>query len=205
MIGAPAPRGPSAPHAPGRRWPAVLLAALVATGATGAFSGCAATPSDAQQARLAARAHGEAADFARDLYRGPTDTIDDYARWADERRAQHPSVELIGYEAYPGSVHGEPFGALRVRVTVTPQYDDPYAACFESEFDYWGVATEEFGGGMTMTRSPTRSTAQPTRSPWSRRSTPGRCRSFRTAPRPSSSMCSARRYRTPRRKGSSQR
>ncbi|UNK71232.1 hypothetical protein [Microbacterium sp. H1-D42] len=110
----------------------------------GALAGCAVTPADAYEAVLAARAQADAADFARDLYRGPTDTIDDYARWADEKLATHPSVELIGYEAYSGAVHGEPFGALQVRVMLGGQVD-PYTACFESKFDYWGVATEEFG------------------------------------------------------------
>jgi hypothetical protein len=82
------------------------------------------------------------ADVARGLYRGGTDTIDDYARWADAD-IEGSSVQLIGYEAYPGAVHGEPFGALRFLATVQlAQYGEPYAACFESEFDFWGVATE---------------------------------------------------------------
>ena len=46
----------------------------------------------------------------------------------------------------PSAVHGEPFGALQFRATVPRSQDgDPYVACFEVEFDFWGVATEEFG------------------------------------------------------------
>ena len=110
-----------------------------------ALSGCAPAPADSYREQQAAQAHEDAADFARDLYRGPTDTIDDYARWAGEELTAYPSLTLIGYEAYPGAVHGEPFGALQVRATMSSGSGDPYTTCFESEFDFWGVATEEFG------------------------------------------------------------
>lgn len=86
-----------------------------------------------------------AADFVRDLDRGRTDTIDDYARWAHDDLAGSRSLEMIGFEEYPGAAHGEPLGALRLRVTIPTRDEGPYRACFESEFDFWGVATEEFG------------------------------------------------------------
>ncbi|QIG40422.1 hypothetical protein G5T42_13840 [Microbacterium sp. 4R-513] len=86
------------------------------------------------------------ADVSRGLYRGPTDTIEDYARWADTDTESSNVVELIGFEPYPGAVHGEPFGALQFRATVPVRsLGDAYVACFESRFDYWGVATERFG------------------------------------------------------------
>src|SRR5690606_32261814 len=60
--------------------------------------------------------------------------------------ADHRNVELIGYESYRDAVHGDPFGALQFRATVGfPQSGDPYVACFESEFDFWGVATGDGG------------------------------------------------------------
>ncbi len=95
-----------------------------------------------------ATARTAVADLSRGLYRHGTDTIDDYARWADAE-TQHSTeaqlIELIGFEPYEGAVHGEPFGALQFRVTLQPtRYHEPYVACFESEFDFWGVATEEF-------------------------------------------------------------
>jgi len=93
-----------------------------------------------------AAARTAVADVARGLYRGGTDVIDDYARWADADTKESSMVELIGFEAYPGAVHGESFGALQFRATVPRgSIGDPYVACFESEFDFWGVATEEFG------------------------------------------------------------
>ena len=83
------------------------------------------------------------ADVSRGLYHGPTDVIDDYARWADTDTEHSSVVELIGYEPYPTAVHGEPFGALLFRATVPGTRDgEPHVACFESEFDFWGVATE---------------------------------------------------------------
>lgn len=125
---------------------AVLAAAIVTVGPLGGCAAAApAAPVDAYREQQAARAHEDAADFARVLYRGPADTIDDYARWADEELATYPSLELIGFEGYPGAVHGEPFGALQVRVTMLSGSGDPDTACFESEFDFWGVATGEFG------------------------------------------------------------
>ena len=79
-------------------------------------------------------------------YRDGTDVIDDYARWADTDTRTSSGVELIGFEEYPEAVHGEPFGALQFRATVPGmQGGDPYVACFEVQFDFWGVATEEFG------------------------------------------------------------
>ncbi|WP_217180656.1 hypothetical protein [Streptomyces sp. AC495_CC817] len=132
----------SAPHARPRRTRSAV-AVLVPLAAAVALSGCAITPADAYNVALAERAHGEAADFARSLYRGPTDTIDDYARWADDDAAANSSLELIGYEAYPGAEHGEPFGALQVRVTLSDVRGDRFQACFESEFDYWGVTTAD--------------------------------------------------------------
>lgn len=101
------------------------------------------SPADAS-AHAAARA--EVAETSRGLYRGATDTIEDYARWADTATRTTSGVELIGFEAYPDAVHGEPFGALTFRATVQVRSSgDPYVACFESQFDYWGVATGRFG------------------------------------------------------------
>ena len=111
-----------------------------------AMTGCASevTPRQDQEPHIAARA--AVADLSRGLYRYGTDVIDDYARWADED-TQRVGVELIGYEQYPDVVHGDPFGALRFRSTVSlVQSGEPYAACFESEFDFWGVETGEPGG-----------------------------------------------------------
>jgi hypothetical protein len=100
----------------------------------------------AADARAHAAARTAVADISRGLYRTGTDVIDDYARWADTDTKTSSVVELIGFEAYTGSVHGEPFGALQFRATVPlTSIGDPYVACFESEFDFWGVATEEFG------------------------------------------------------------
>lgn len=121
---------------------ATLLAPLIAVLTT---AGCAGAPSDASELKAATDAQRAAADFVRDLYRGPTDTIDDYARWADEDLAGGRGMELIGFRAYPDAAHGDPFGALLLRATVPTRDDGPYLACFEAEFDYWGVATEEFG------------------------------------------------------------
>ena len=113
---------------------------LVAVTVVLAMTGCAigqTLPDD--EAPRAARA--AVADLSRGLYRHGTDLIDDYARWADAD-SRHLGVELIGYEAYPGAVHGEPIGALQFRSTVQlTQNGDPYVACFESEVDFWGVAT----------------------------------------------------------------
>ena len=118
---------------------------VVAGFAALALTGCAneLAPSQDEASHTAARA--AVADLSRGLYRSGTDVIDDYARWADEE-LQGAGVELIGYKEYPGAVHGDPFGALQFRATVTlAQYGEPYAACFESEFDFWGVATGEAG------------------------------------------------------------
>lgn len=83
--------------------------------------------------------------MARDLDRDRTDLIDDYARWADAD-TQDTNVELIGYEAYERTQQADPIGALRFRATVRlSEYGDPYVACFESEYDFWGVHTEQFG------------------------------------------------------------
>ncbi|WP_448811722.1 hypothetical protein [Agromyces bauzanensis] len=116
---------------------------LAAAGATGlVLTGCASGPSSPYDAESHAAARTAVADLSRGLYRHGTDVIDDYARWADAD-TRGVGVELIGYEGYPGAVHGEPFGALQFRAAVQlAQYGDPYVACFESEFDFWGVATE---------------------------------------------------------------
>lgn len=137
--------GPAAASRSTWRGRAARLAVLLIAGVVTGCAAPATAPADSYREQQAARAHEDAADFARILYRGPTDTIDDYARWAGEELTTYPSLELIGYEAYPGAVHGEPFGALQVRVTMPHPTDEPYLACFESEFDYWGVTTEEFG------------------------------------------------------------
>lgn len=128
------------PTALRRRVVAVALLTGVITGST---AGCAGTidPGD-REAHRAARA--AVAETARDLDRARTDLIDDYARWA-VADIQGTNVELIGYEAYEGAAHADPVGALRFRSTVqSSEYGDPHVACFESEFDFWGVATEEF-------------------------------------------------------------
>lgn len=124
------------------------IAAMTASlGIAVTLTACANVGTSVSDAEQHAAARAEAADVARGLYRGGTDTIDDYARWADTD-TQGSSVELIGYEAYPGAVHGEPFGALRFRATVQfSQNGDPYVACFESEFDFWGVV--EGSGGWS--------------------------------------------------------
>ncbi|MDQ0574320.1 hypothetical protein [Agromyces albus] len=122
-----------------------VVAAATALVVAAALAGCAGVGLSPEDARSHAAARTAVADLARDLHRGGTDTIDDYARWADAD-IEGSNVQLIGYEAYPGAVHGEPFGALRFLATVQllPQYGEgePYTACFESEFDFWGVATE---------------------------------------------------------------
>lgn len=106
------------------------------------LTGCAgASDSVADESQSMARK--AVADVARGLYHGPTDVIDDYARWADNDTQHSSVVELIGYEPYPSAVHGEPFGVLLFRATVPRTLDgEPHVACFESEFDFWGVATE---------------------------------------------------------------
>jgi len=120
--------------------------ALVALAASVALAGCAGVPVSAADVGAHAAARAAVADVSRGLYRGSTDVIDDYARWADTDTKESSMVELIGFEAYPGAVHGEPFGALQFRATVPRgSIGDPYEACFESEFDYWGVATDKFG------------------------------------------------------------
>lgn len=125
-----------------RRFAGLTLVLLAVPGALAGCAGPSVSPTDVA-AHTAART--AVADISRGLYRTGTDVIDDYARWADiDTRSS--VVELIGYESYPGTAHGEPFGALQFRATVQPtRYADPYVACFESEFDYWGVATDEFG------------------------------------------------------------
>ena len=123
------------------RTAALLVPLLVA----GALTGCASdgAPANALDAKRAAEARHEAADVARHLYRGPTDTIDDYARWAGDDLGVRESPQLIGFTSYPEAVHGEPFGALQFQVTNTRYIGvDPYVACFESEFDFWGVVTD---------------------------------------------------------------
>ncbi|WP_308492282.1 hypothetical protein [Microbacterium terrisoli] len=107
-----------------------------------ALAGCSSATS-ARDAEHATEARHTVAEIARHLYRGPTDTIEDYARWADEQLDGRASPQLIGYTTYPDATHQDPFGALQLRVTIE-RYDgaDPYVACFESRFDYWGVTTE---------------------------------------------------------------
>lgn len=119
---------------------------LIALAALFALAGCASPPGAAAgDDELHDTARAQAADLARGLYRGPTDTIDDYARWADAKTSAG-DVEVIGFEPYADAVHGEPFGLLRFRSSVDRgQNAEPYVACFETEFDFWGVATEEFG------------------------------------------------------------
>lgn len=120
--------------------------ALVAAGfAALALTGCASGPISPQDEASHRAARAAVADLSRDLYRYGTDVIDDYARWADTD-TRRGGVELIGYEAYPDAVHGDPFGALQFRATVEfARSGDPYVACFESEFDFWGVATGDSG------------------------------------------------------------
>ena len=121
------------------RTAALLSPLLVAA----ALAGCA-TPDKTRADEQAARARHDAAEIDRHLYRGPTDTIDDYARWADDDLGDRASPELIGYTSYPDATHNDPFGALQLRVTLE-SFDgsDPYVACFESQFDFWGVVTNE--------------------------------------------------------------
>lgn len=121
-----------------------IAALLAASIAALSLSGCGATPADTAD-RNETEAHRAVADFVRSLYRGPTDTVDDYARWADEKLMGSPSLEMIGYQAYPDAVHGEPFGALQLRATIATGDSVPQRTCYEAEFDFWGVATEEFG------------------------------------------------------------
>ena len=121
--------------------PRLLL--LISTLAVVALSGCAVVSGAGGQVHATAR--NAVADLSRSLYKYGTDTIDDYARWADAETQRAGTVELIGYEPYEGAVHGEPFGALQFRVSIyRSTYDDPYVACFESEFDYWGVVAENW-------------------------------------------------------------
>jgi len=129
-------------------------AVLVSVVAALALSGCTGAPRDAAELKRATDARRAAADFVRDLGRGNTDTIDDYARWADEDLEGNQSLAMIGFRAYPEAAHGEPLGVLLLRVTIMTQGNGPYLACFESDFDYWGVATEEFGerGDDAVTR-----------------------------------------------------
>ncbi|MEV8274738.1 hypothetical protein [Microbacterium sp. NPDC077184] len=121
------------------------LATAVGISTVLVLTACSGSPLSVADPIAHATARGEVADTSRSLYRVATDTIDDYARWADADTQTSNVVELIGFEAYPGAVHGEPFGALTFRATVpTISSADPYVACFESQFDYWGVATEQF-------------------------------------------------------------
>jgi len=122
---------------------ALVVAGFVAL----ALTGCASGPISPQDEASHAAARAAVADLSRGLYRYGTDVIDDYARWADESAdAWGLGVELIGYDSYPGAVHGDPFGALQFRATVEyGRHGDPYVACFESEFDFWGVATGDRG------------------------------------------------------------
>src|SRR6478735_8541048 len=86
---------------------------LIALAALFALAGCASPPGAAAgDDELQDTARAQAADLARGLYRGPTDTIDDYARWADAKTSTG-DVEVIGFEPYADAVHGEPFGLLR--------------------------------------------------------------------------------------------
>ncbi|MGC5221224.1 hypothetical protein ACPW96_01355 [Micromonospora sp. DT81.3] len=126
------------------------MVALVALTAAGALAGCAGGSASGSGSAADTKSHAAArtavADVARGLYREGTDVIEDYARWADIDTQTSGGVELIGFEEYPDAVHGEPFGALQFRASVPrAQGGDPYVACFESEFDFWGVATERFG------------------------------------------------------------
>ena len=111
----------------------------------GTLTGCAgAVPASDAVSQVSARK--AVADVSRGLYREGTDVIDDYARWADTDTEKSTVVELIGYEPYPGAIHGEPVGALQFRATIQPTPNEgPHVACFESQFDFWGVATEEPG------------------------------------------------------------
>lgn len=134
----------STPHRHRRRLAAA--AALFALTMSGALVGCEGASVSPTGMVSHAAARTAVADISRGLYRVGTDVIDDYARWADTDTQRSSVVELIGYESYSDTVHGEPFGSLQFRATVpSTRYGDPYVACFESEFDYWGVATEEFG------------------------------------------------------------
>ncbi|WP_345801678.1 hypothetical protein AAIB33_00845 [Microbacterium sp. AZCO] len=124
----------------------LALAAVVSLVALLPLAACSEPPVAPTDADAHARARGAVADISRGLYRGATDTIEDYARWADTDTKTSSVVELIGFESYPDTVHGEPFGALQFRATVPAMSSgDRYVACFESQFDYWGVATEKFG------------------------------------------------------------
>jgi len=124
----------------------LALVTFVAVAVSFPLAGCAVGPVSAADEEAHAEARTAVADISRGLYRTGTDVIDDYARWADTDTQTSTTVELIGFEAYPDAVHGEPFGALQFRATVPPRSSgDPYVACFESEFDFWGVATEKFG------------------------------------------------------------
>lgn len=119
---------------------------ILALTSSGILAGCAAVTAVSADLGIHESARTAVADVSRGLYRGATDVIDDYARWAYTDTQSSAAVELIGFEAYPNAVHGEPFGALRFRATVPRlQSGEPYVACFESEFNYWGVATEKFG------------------------------------------------------------
>lgn len=129
---------------PARRATRGLAVAVIGTAALG-LAGCGDGRPAADAASHAA-ARSAVADVSRGLYRGGTDLIDDYARWADAD-TRGASVELIGYEAFPGAEHGEPFGALQFRASVQrPQQGEPYVACFESEFDFWGVVIDNGSG-----------------------------------------------------------
>ena len=135
------------PTAPRRTAYAAILAAALAA----VLTGCMNEPLTRSPAEYHAVARTSVADLARGLDGHDTGIIDDYARWADAATRPYRAdggVELIGFEAYEDAVNDEPFGALQFRVTVPPAlYDDePYVACFESEFGFGGVATDEFGG-----------------------------------------------------------
>ncbi|ACZ30769.1 hypothetical protein Xcel_1746 [Xylanimonas cellulosilytica DSM 15894] len=102
-----------------------------------------------------AAARGAVADVVRHLERERTDLIEDYARWADDETADSSAVELIGIEAFTNADAGDPVGALQFRSTVRIPYglygtvdesSETYVACFEAEFNYWGIADKAHWG-----------------------------------------------------------
>jgi hypothetical protein len=112
----------------------------------GTLTGCAGAAVPASDAVSQVSARKAVADVSRGLYREATDVIDDYARWADTDTENSTVVELIGYEPYPGAIHGEPVGALQFRATIRPALNEELqVACFESQFDFWGVVTKAPG------------------------------------------------------------
>ena len=126
-----------------------LAAIVTAAFATAVLTGCSNVPLTRTDAESHTIARTSVADLARSLYRRDTGVIDDYARWAADATKPYRAdsgIELIGFESYDDAVNREPFGALQFRVTLQPALhdDEPYVACFESEFGRGGVTTEEF-------------------------------------------------------------